>query len=339
MRLRRLGGSAAGQPQIQVLGCERGLNEAYNLTERAQPDLVVITADQVMLPEFPMYAAMLDILQVDCLVLADPGDAAGLGDIAYDTAGSAELERHGGLGPWLVARFGLSQSAIQAPSRAVRPSQRAQMPSAIAAATDPAGGGEAWKTVVIGASTGGIEALLEVLSHFAADCPPTLVVQHISATFLPGFAQRLDRHCAADVLLARQNAEFRPGQVLLAPGNSEHLTIVPPGKRCRLVAGDPVSGHRPSVDALFHSAARLGGDVVGVILTGMGRDGAEGLAAIRRAGGRTIGQSAATCTVYGMPRAAFELGAVEQQLDLVRIGPAILSAASRTVKEPVHARR
>jgi two-component system chemotaxis response regulator CheB len=100
-----------------------------------------------------------------------------------------------------------------------------------------------------------------------------------------------------------------------------------------------VSGHRPSVDALFRSAARLGPDVVGVILTGMGRDGADGLADIRKAGGQTIGQSAATCTVYGMPRAAQELGGVAEQLDLDRIGPAILKAAARSRKEAAHAGR
>ena len=190
-----------------------------------------------------------------------------------------------------------------------------------------------WKTVVIGASTGGVEALIEVLSAYPQVGPPTLIVQHISANFLPGLAQRLDRHCAAHVRPAREIDTIEPGLVLIAPGNSAHLRIVPPGRHCHLVPGAPVSGHCPSVDALFSSAAALGHRAVGVLLTGMGRDGAEGMDAIRRAGGWTIGQDAATSTVYGMPRAARQLGAVASELPLARIGPALLKAAAKTREE------
>ncbi len=185
-----------------------------------------------------------------------------------------------------------------------------------------------WKTVVIGASTGGIEALLAVLGAWPENGPPTLIVQHINPAFLEGVASRLDRLCAAKVRSAESGAPVRAGHVYLAPGNRRHLVLAPGGETCRLVDAPPMSGHRPSVDALFESAAALGPGVVGVILTGMGQDGARGLAAIRAAGGHTIGQDRASSVVYGMPRAAMAAGAVEEELPLAQIGPAAVRAAA-----------
>lgn len=186
--------------------------------------------------------------------------------------------------------------------------------------------------IALGASTGGVEALLNVVAGFPANCPATVITQHMPANFTPSFAARLDRSCAARVTEAVDGDELAVGAVYLAPGGDRHLKVVKSGSRwvCRLEASDPVSGHRPSVDVLFSSVAQAAGaSAVGAILTGMGRDGAEGLLAMRRAGARTFGQDEATSVVFGMPRAAFELGAVERQLPLDRIGGAILDAASR----------
>lgn len=175
----------------------------------------------------------------------------------------------------------------------------------------------------IGASTGGVDALLRVLARFPANCPPTIVTQHMPQGFTLGFARRLDAHCAPEVREASAGAPLVPGRIYLAPGHA-HLEVA--GRAhpiCRLNDGPPESGHRPSCDVMFTSLARLGPDAVGVILTGMGRDGAAGLLKLRAAGGRTLGQDAATSLVYGMPRAAHEAGAVERQLAL----PAIPAAA------------
>lgn len=183
--------------------------------------------------------------------------------------------------------------------------------------------------VCIGASTGGLPALREVLAAFPADCPATLIVQHILGGFTQSVAERLDHVCAAHVAEAREGDAVRPGRVHLAPSDGRHLAVsgrVAPS--CRLVSGPPVTGHRPSVDALFGAAAENCDRVIGVLLTGMGRDGAEGLLKIRRAGGATIAQDRESSTVYGMPRAAAEMGAAEQVLPLRRIGPAILDLAS-----------
>ncbi|HPE46847.1 MAG TPA: chemotaxis response regulator protein-glutamate methylesterase [Hyphomonas sp.] len=179
--------------------------------------------------------------------------------------------------------------------------------------------------VAIESSTGGVEALIQLISTFPANCPPTVITQHIPASFSWRFAMRLDQNSAASVSEAVDGAPLLPGRVYLAPGGEYHLEVEKgPTPVCRLRAGDLHSGHRPSVDVLFQSVAKLGANTVGVILTGMGKDGAEGLGAIRAAGGHTIGQDEATSIVYGMPRVAFETGAVETQLPLPAIAPEIL---------------
>jgi two-component system chemotaxis response regulator CheB len=184
--------------------------------------------------------------------------------------------------------------------------------------------------VAIGSSTGGVEALLSILTQFPETCPPTVITQHMPATFTASFAARLDRASGAKVQEAVDGALLEPGKVYVAPGGATHLEVVrSAGLRCRLVQGDPVSGHRPSVDVLFNSVAQAVGEkAVGAILTGMGRDGAQGLLAMRKAGARTVGQDEQSCVVYGMPRTAFELGAVEKQVTLSSMGQTILDLAS-----------
>ncbi len=178
--------------------------------------------------------------------------------------------------------------------------------------------------LAIGASTGGVEALLTIVSAFPADCPATVITQHMPATFTASFAARLDRASAATVREAVDGAPLEPGCVYLAPGGEAHLEVGGVTPRCRLTRGDTVSGHRPSVDVLFRSVAALRRPMTGVILTGMGRDGAQGLLEMRQNGAHTLGQDEATSVVYGMPRAAFEVGAVERQLPLGRLPSAIL---------------
>lgn len=186
------------------------------------------------------------------------------------------------------------------------------------------------KIIAIGASTGGVEALITVLQKFPANCPPTVITQHMPHTFTKSFAERLNRLCAPSVQEATDGAKLEVGRIYLAPGGERHLQITNASSPvCRLVDRDPVNGHRPSVDVLFDSVAELAGrNAVGVILTGMGRDGASGLLKMRHAGARTFGQNEKTCVVYGMPRVAYELGAVEQQLPLGAIGEEILKTTA-----------
>jgi two-component system chemotaxis response regulator CheB len=191
------------------------------------------------------------------------------------------------------------------------------------------------RLIALGSSTGGVEALITVLSQFPANCPATVITQHMPAAFTRSFAERLNRLSAPQVEEAYDGAPLAPGRVYVAPGGERHTEVVGTSQlRCRVQAGEPVNGHRPSVDVLFHSVARtLGRRAVGAILTGMGRDGAQGLLAMREAGARTVGQDEASSVVYGMPRAAFEIGAVERQAPLDRIAGELLKApASSTVE-------
>lgn len=188
--------------------------------------------------------------------------------------------------------------------------------------------------LAIGSSTGGVEALITMLSCFPENCPPTLITQHMPAAFTASFAARLDRQCAAKVDEATNGAPIRVGQIYLAPGGVTHMEVqggVQP--RCKLIESPNVNGHRPSVDALFGSIARtIGARAVGVILTGMGRDGALGLKQMRDAGARTLGQNEASCVVYGMPKAAYEIGAVERQMPLSLMGQAALDLCAQNLE-------
>ncbi len=184
------------------------------------------------------------------------------------------------------------------------------------------------KVVLIGASTGGVEALKIVLMGLPASCPPILITQHMPPRFTAAFAERLNRECPMNVSEARQDDIVEHGHVYIAPG-SHHLELVRKGTGfiCSLNEGPLMSGHRPSVDVLFRSALRLSPPkIVSVILTGMGKDGAEGMLELHKAGATTIGQDEHSSLIYGMPRAAFERGAVQTQVALDHVADAILDA-------------
>ena len=187
------------------------------------------------------------------------------------------------------------------------------------------------KLILIGASTGGTEAIREVLQRLPGNLPPIAIVQHIPATFSKAFADRLNSLCQMEVREARDGDEFRPGLALVAPGNF-HLMVQRQGARyIARVAGGPTVWHqRPAVDILFKSAVDFAAPhTVAVLLTGMGKDGAEGLLQLRQHGAHTYAQNEESCVVYGMPRAAYELGAAERMVPLDRIHEAILGAVAQ----------
>ncbi len=183
------------------------------------------------------------------------------------------------------------------------------------------------KIIALGASTGGTEALKEVLSALPADAPAILITQHMPERFTTSFAKRLDSLCRVHVREATDGERVLPGHAYLAPGHS-HLELARSGANyvCRLHQGAPVNRHRPSVDVLFDSVARVAGlNAVAALLTGMGADGAQGLLHVREAGGRTVAQDEASCVVYGMPREAVNLGAAELVLPLGEIAVQLLA--------------
>src|SRR5690606_12924880 len=182
--------------------------------------------------------------------------------------------------------------------------------------------------IAIGASTGGVEAIRTVLADLPADCPPVLIAQHMPAGVTGRFAARLEGWCALGVGEAEDRLPLRPGHAYVARGDYHLRVERSSGQlKCRLGQEGPQSGHRPSVDVLFESVARTVGPLaVGAILTGMGRDGARGLKLMRDAGAHTVGQSQASALVYGMPRVAFEEGAVVEQAPLEQIASRLASA-------------
>jgi len=186
------------------------------------------------------------------------------------------------------------------------------------------------KILAIGASTGGTEALFSLIKMFPRDIPGTVVVQHMPPIFTKMYADRLNNSCLVEVKEAENGDRIYPGRVLVAAGD-HHMKIHKSGSlyTVEVFQGEKVSGHCPSVDVLFDSVAdKAGKDAVGVILTGMGSDGANGLLKMRKNGARTIGQDEESCVVYGMPKVAYEIGAVEKQVSLDKIAKAIYTMLS-----------
>ncbi len=186
------------------------------------------------------------------------------------------------------------------------------------------------KLIIIGASTGGTEAIKEVLIRMPADCPGILVTQHMPESFTRSFANRLDSLCKISVKEAENGDRILPGHAYIAPGHS-HLLLKRSGANyiCELSDGPPVNRHRPSVDVLFRSAANCAGkNAIGVILTGMGKDGAAGMLEMKQAGSHTISQNEETCVVYGMPKEAVAAGGVEEVAALNDIAQRIMAHLS-----------
>ncbi|WP_334012475.1 protein-glutamate methylesterase/protein-glutamine glutaminase [Alteromonas sp. S167] len=187
------------------------------------------------------------------------------------------------------------------------------------------------KLIAIGASTGGTEAIKEVLQTFPANAPATVITQHMPAGFTSTYARRLDSVCQMQVKEAKGGERLLPGQAYLAPGD-KHMEIERSGAdyRIRLSDGPRVSGHKPSVDVLFNSLCKsAGSNAIGVLLTGMGSDGANGLLELFNAGCETFCQDEASCIVFGMPKVAIEKGAAKRVLSLDDMGQAIMQTVEK----------
>ncbi|MDX8353349.1 CheB methylesterase domain-containing protein [Cognatiyoonia sp. IB215182] len=299
---------------VNVMATCADLSNAFNTIEHRPPHLVLYANEFTRMQEF-------EAMETLCRCLSVRWTTFGLGTSTLD-------RRDGGVD-------------LSADPQSVHSALRAIMQGKAAASREAKAGlfqspfhARSDRIVLIGSSTGGIDALLEVLGSFPVDCPPTLIVQHTGAAFSAGLARLLDGRVEPKVVEARDGEPLQPGVVMIAPGADRHLVLDSQrGLRCRLTNGEKVSGHRPSVDALFQSAKPIAGRTTAVILTGMGKDGAHGLHTLKRAGAATIGQDKATSLVYGMPGAAAELNALQQVLPLPAIGPAILKSSQRDIRQ------
>jgi two-component system chemotaxis response regulator CheB len=194
------------------------------------------------------------------------------------------------------------------------------------------------RLIGIGASTGGVQAINAILPELPENCPPLLIVQHMPAGFTRSFAERLDRGTAIKVVEAEHGMRVLAGHAYIAPGG-QHLEVHRSGAQltCRLEPGLETDKHAPSVDRLFRSLAAVGRhSAIGVILTGMGSDGALGLLEMRKAGGATACQDEATSMIYGMPKVAAQIGAAERKIPLERVAQYIISEALKPIRRPAH---
>lgn len=308
-------------PEIEVIGCAGDPLEAREAIKELNPDVITLDVEMPKMSGIEFLERIMRLRPMPVIMvstLTQAGAAISLQALeigAVDCVGKPDFD---GLAEKIKAAARARVRALT-PRSAVAPLQNYRPGS---------------KLLAIGSSTGGVEALHTLLSAFPVNCPPTVITQHMPPTFTSSFAARLDKLCAPIVQEATDGAPILPGHIYIAPGGGTHLEVLGGASpRCRLSEGPTVNGHRPSVDVLFNSVCRAyGRRAVGVILTGMGRDGAAGLKAMRDSGANTIGQDEASCVVYGMPKVAFEMGAVERQVPLNNIGRAVLDLCALEVR-------
>lgn len=301
-------------PDIEVVASAADPFEARDMIVKYKPDVMTLDIEmprmsgleflRKLMPQYPMPVVMLSSLSEKVFEALQAG--------AVDFVVKPAMSDHKNLEELMTSDL---PTKIKAASVAkIGMVRNATVPSL----TQSLHAGANTKDLVlaIGASTGGTEAITAVLKDFGPDIPGTVIVQHMPAGFTGMYAKRLNDQCRVTVKEAKHGDKLVQGQVLIAPGGDNQLRVIKANGsyQVEIKPGPKVSGHCPSVDVLFESVAKSAANrSIGIILTGMGADGAKGLLEMRKAGAHTIGQDESTCIVYGMPKAAFEIGAVEYQ--------------------------
>jgi len=317
-------------PQIEVVGQAADPHEARQAIKNLSPDVITLDIEMPNMNGLEFLEKIMRLRPTPVIMVSTLTQAGADVNLRALEIGAFDCVAK----PSSFNLNSFDQLAEKVKEAAKSPRRR----TAPRAAPKPLGGAFSpdGRLIAIGSSTGGVEALITILSKFPANCPPTIISQHMPPTFTKSFAERLNKLCQPEVREAAEGAPLKPGLVYLAPG-SAHLELTgSTSPRVRLSEAERVNGHRPSVDVMFASVLRtVGSRAVGIILTGLGRDGAEGLLALRRAGADTIGQDEASSVVYGMPKVAFELGGVAMQLPLDRIADRVLSLTNAHRREAV----
>ncbi len=314
---------------IEVVGTAADPYQARDLIVKTRPHVITLDVEMPrmdgvdflrrLMPQFPLPVVMVSALTQRGKQITI--EALEAGAVDFVTKPSVNVQQGlQGMMQELRAKVKIASTANVSQWKNKRPVRPARFgrTRALAESTD--------KVIAIGASTGGTEAIRTVLCSLPANTPGIVIVQHMPPGFTRMFAERLNQQCALHVKEAETGDRIITGRVLIAPGAS-HMRVHRRGGIYEVVCkdGSPVSGHCPSVDVLMDSVAReVGANALGLILTGMGRDGSQGLLAMREAGARTLGQDEATCVVYGMPKEAFNLGAVMREVPLGRIADTLI---------------
>lgn len=321
----------SADPGLQVVGTASEPYSAYEKIKELHPDVLTLDVEMPRMDGVTFLDRLMRLRPMPVVMvssLTEQGCATTLRALevgAVDFITKPKVDVASGvvdLGDELVAKVKAAARARVTPRRHATTAAPTKLASrALIRSTDT--------VLALGASTGGTEALREVLTALPADAPGIVIVQHMPERFTASFAQRLDSLCAIKVKEAIDGDRVLPGHALLAPGSYQtalqrsgaHYTV-------RVYSGPPVNRHRPSVDVMFESCAEYcGANAVGALMTGMGNDGAKGLLAMRQAGAATIAQDEASSVVFGMPREAIALGAAEQVVPLTRIAQTLLEMA------------
>lgn len=318
----------AEDPEIEVVGQAEDPYQARDLMVELEPDVITLDVEMPRMDGITFLKRFMEVMPTPTVIISSLTQTGARITLDALEAGAVDVIAKPTLNPvdnLVMSKNEINQRIKRAAGITVRKivnNTARGLVGSVSSSCDKTG------IIAIGSSTGGVEALGRILPAFSADSPAILVVQHMPGGITAAFATRLNGICQMRVKEAEEGDLVVPGQILIAPGGLCHTKIIRSGNQYRIALeeGELVNYCRPAVDVLFHSIAREATcRVAAAILTGMGKDGAEGLLAIRKAGGRTYAQDEATCIVFGMPKMAQSLGAVERMLPLEQIPNALLN--------------
>jgi two-component system chemotaxis response regulator CheB len=327
------------QPDIQVVGTAADAFEARDRMKELNPDVITLDVEMPKMNGLEFLDKLMRVKPMPVVMISsftETGSditfrALELGAVDFVLKPRLNEQTPDDYGRVIADKIRAAKSARLRPPRRVDPNDTVSMPAVVAKKPVPRGVKTTERLICVGASTGGTEAIREFLAGMPADCPGIVVVQHMPENFTKMFAERLNGLCQITVKEAEHNDPILPGHAYIAPGG-KHLWV----KRdegqllAKLSTEPPMNLHRPSVDFLFMSAAKfVGADAIGVIMTGMGRDGAKGMLEMKAKGGWNIAQDEATSVIFGMPREAIEADAVHEVAPLGKLREKALAASHK----------
>jgi len=331
--------SLSRDPDLEVVGTAPDPYVAREKIARLDPDVITLDLEmprmdgltflRILMKHHPLPVVVVSSLTQAGSQTALEAVEAGAVDVLAKPDGTMSLGALGDRLAWHVKAAAEAGSRIRRRPAPAAPRPTAEPPAPLLRASSRPPHDR--QIIVIGASTGGVEALRRLVPRLPTNLPPVAIVQHISAAFSRAVAERLNTLSGLAVREAGDDEPLRPGECVIAPGDV-HLAVEHRGGgfRTRLVRSPPLHHCRPAVDVLFRSAAEAAGPhAVAALLTGMGSDGALGMKAVRDAGGRTLAEHQSTCVIYGMPKAAIDMGVVDQIVPLDDMAGAIVEASTR----------
>ena len=327
------------QPDIEVVGAAADAFEARDMIKNLDPDVITLDVEMPKMNGLEFLDKLMRARPMPVVMISSATErgsevtfrALELGAVDFVTKPKLSEQTPDDYGQVIADKIRAAKSARLKPPRRADPNDTTTMPAVVAKRPVPVGVKTSERLIAVGASTGGTEAIREFLIGMPDDCPGIAIVQHMPENFTRMFAERLNGLCRVNVKEAEHNDPILPGHAYIAPGG-KHLWVKREGGQllAKLSTEPPMNLHRPSVDFLFLSAAKfLGADAIGVIMTGMGRDGANGMLEMKKAGAWTIAQDEASSVIFGMPREAIELGAVHEVAPLNRLRERALARVSK----------